>query len=135
MTQSNQAHQLGILIAAPQPGEAAMYNDMTAVARALQGRGYSADQILCLHGRMDRRLVAACLQAASRRVATWTQGSVFLHVSGHGFFDGETAEDARPGLLFGSTDEVADDYDLFWDELFAALVLPAGVRLTLLPDL
>lgn len=135
MTQSNQPHQLGILIAAPQRGESAMYNDMTAVARALQGRGYSADQILCLHGRMDRQLVVACLQAASRRVAMWTQGSVFLHVSGHGFFDGETAEDARPGLLFGDTDDITDDYHLFWDDLFATLMLPAGVRLTLLPDL
>jgi len=135
MTQSNQARQLGILIAAPHPGEAAMYNDMTAMARALQGRGYSADQILCLHGRMDRHLVLACLQAASRRVALWTQGSVFLHVSCHGFFAGETVEDARPGLLFGDTDDIADDYHLFWDDLFAALTLPAGVRLTLLPDL
>ena len=68
-------------------------------------------------------------------MAAWTGGSVFLHISGHGFFDGETVADARPGLLFGDTDTVTDDYHLFWDDLFSALALPAGVRLTLLPDL
>ena len=112
-----------------------MYNDMSAMSQALQACGFSADQILCLHGRLDRQVVAAFLQAASRRVATWTGGSVFLHVSGHGFFDGETVADARPGLLFGDTDIVTDDYHLFWDDLFNILALPAGVRLVLLPDL
>jgi len=29
---------------------------------------------------------------------------------------------------------VADNDHLFWDDLFAALALPAGVRLTLQPD-
>jgi hypothetical protein len=126
---------LAVLIAAPHSGESAMYHDMTAMARALRGRGYAADQILCLHGRLDRQLVVACLQAASRRVAEWHRGSVLLHVSGHGFFAGETVKEARPGLLFDNTDDVTDEHHLFWDDLLAALTLPAGVRLTLLPDL
>ena len=129
------SHRLALLIAAPQPGEEAMYHDMSAMAQALLGRGFSADEILRLHGRLDRPLVIAFMRAASRRVAAWTDGSVFLHVSGHGFFTGDTAEEARPGLLFEENAEAGDDGHLFWDELFAALALPAGVRLTLLPDL
>lgn len=93
------------------------------------------DDILCLHGRLDRPLVLAALQAVSRRVAGWTAGSLFVHVSGHGFFTGDTLETARPGLLFAESDDCGDDSHLFWDDFFAALALPAGVGLTLLPDL
>jgi len=96
--------------------------------------GLFPDQILCLHGRLDRPLVLAFLQAAGRRAAAWTAGSVFVHVSGHGFLQGETAEEARAGLLFDDSEDVADNDHLFWDDLFAALALPAGVRLTLQPD-
>jgi hypothetical protein len=116
-------------------GNRVMYRDLSAMAQALLARGFAADQILCLHDRLDRPLVIAFLEAASRRVAGWSEGSVFLHVSGHGFFIGDTAEEARPGLLFGDSEDVADDEHLFWEDLFAALALPAGVRLTLLPDL
>jgi len=129
------SNHLALLIAAPHPGETAMFNDLTAMTQALLARGFSADQILSLHGRLDRPLVVAFLQAASRRVAGWSEGSVFLHVSSHGFFTGEAATEARPGLWFAATDDVTDDNHLFWDDLFAALALPAGVRLTLLPDL
>ena len=136
MNEPNKSHQLAVLIASPiKAGEAAIHNDMTAMSQALQGRGFSTDQILPLHGRLDRPQVVAFLQAASRRVAAATVGSVFVHLSGHGFFHGETADEARPGLLFDDTDNFADDYHLFWDDFFAALALPAGVRLTLLPDL
>lgn len=134
MDQSHHPH-LAILIAAPQPGESAMYRDQASMTGALLDRGFSADRILCLHGQLDRPLVTAFLQAASRRVAGWTAGSVFLHFTGHGFFDGDTAAEARPGLLLGDSEDVADDGHLFWDELFTALTLPAGVRLTVLPDL
>ena len=91
-------HHLALLIAAPHPGEVAMYRDQAAMAEALLGRGLSADEIPCLHGRLNRPLVTAFLQAASRRAVGWTDGSVFLHVSSHGFFDGDTAEigAARP---------------------------------------
>ena len=94
-----------------------MFRDQAAMTQVMLGRGLSADEILCLHGRLDRPLVTAFLQAASRRAAGWTEGSVFLHVSSHGFFDGETAESARPGLLFGDSEDLADDDHLFWDDL------------------
>lgn len=98
------APHLAFLLAAPQPGETAMHRDQLAMAEALLGRGFAADDILCLHGRLDRTLVLAALQAVSRRVAGWTVGSVFVHVSGHGFFTGDTRETARPGLLFRPAD-------------------------------
>ncbi len=112
-----------------------MLRDQAAMTAALLARGLPADRILALHGRLDRPLVTAFLQAAGRRVAGWSDGSVFVHVSGDGFFTGDTVEEARPGLLFGDSEDVTDDEHLFWDDLFAALALPAGVRLTLLPDL
>lgn len=112
-----------------------MLRDQAAMTEALLARGLPADCILALHGRLDRPLVTAFLQAASRRVAGWTDGSVFLHVTSHGFFDGDTPETARPGLLFAESDDCGDDGHLFWDNFFAALALPAGVGLTLLPDL
>ena len=135
MLDTNASPRLALLIAAPQPGEVAMDRDLAIMSEALLARGFASDRILCLHGRLDRPRMVAFLQAASRRVAGWTDGSVFLHVSGHGFFTGDTATEARPGLWFASTDDVTDDNHLFWNELFAALALPAGVRLTLLPDL
>ena len=135
-------HQLAILIARPFAGESAMYNDMTAMAQGLVARGFLTDQIFCLHGRLDRPLVLSFVQAASRRVAGWRDGSVFLHVSSHGFVTGKTASEARAGLLLAAPSRsratqavVADDDHLFWDDLFAALALPVGVTLTLLPDL
>lgn len=129
------SHHLALLLAAPQAGETAMLNDLIAMTQALQARGLSADRILALHGPLDRSLVLAFLAAARRRMAEWDSGALFVHVSGHGFFQGDTAATARPGLQFRKTEDVNDDYHLFWDEFFDVLALPIGVRLTLLPDL
>jgi hypothetical protein len=126
---------LAILLAAPQEGESAMQHDQVAMTQALLARGHRADRILSLHGLLDRPLVLSFLQAARRQIDGWNTESLFIHVSGHGFFQGETAESARPGLQFRNTDDVTDDYHLLWAEFFAALDLPGGVRLTLLPDL
>jgi hypothetical protein len=128
-------NHLALLLAAPQPGETAMLRDQAAMTAALLARGLPADRILALQGQLDRPRVTAFLQAASRRVARWSAGAVFAHVSGHGFFVGDTVETARPGLLFAETEDVTDEAHLFWDDFFAALALPAGVGLTLLPDL
>ena len=68
MTQPNQSHRLGILIAAPHPGKTAMYHDMTAEARALVRRGYSSDHILCLHGRVDPEIPAQIVFRRSSNV-------------------------------------------------------------------
>ena len=131
----NTANHLALLLAAPQPGETAMLADQTAMTAALLARGLPADRILTLQGQLDRPRVTAFLQAVIRRVAGWRAGSLFVHISGHGFFVGETAETARPGLEFSATGDPTDDYHLLWDDFFAVLDLPAGVQLTLLPDL
>ena len=131
----NTPNHLALLLAAPQPGETDMLADQAAMTAALLDRGLPADRILALQGQLDSPRVTAFLQAASRRVAGWNDGSVFVHVSGHGFFAGDTPATARPGLFFAETEDVTDDNHLFWDDFFASLALPAGVGLTLLPDL
>ena len=128
-------NQLALLIAGPQPGESAMYNDLVNMAQALLERGFSADQIRTLHGHLDRPLVLTFLEAAVRQVAEWTAGTLFVHYSGHGFFNGETAEEARSGLLFADGGESTAHGHLFWNDFFDALVLPDGVQTILLPDL
>ena len=128
-------NQLVLLIAAPQPGEVAMFNDMSAMTQALRERGFPADQIRILHGHLDRPLILAFLEAAARQMAEWTDGTIFVHFSGHGFFTGETADAARSGLLFADGGESTAHGHLYWDDFFAALALPDGVQLILLPDL
>ena len=131
----NTPNHLALLIAAPQPGGTAMLADQAAMSAALPGRRLPTAHILTLQGQLNRPRVTAFLQAASRRVAGWNDGSIFVHVSGHGFFAGDTPATARPGLLFAETEDLTDDNHLFWDDFFASLALPAGVGLTLLPDL
>jgi hypothetical protein len=62
---TNSSNDLALLIAAPQPGDKAMSRDQAAMTQALLARGLSADEILCLHGRLDWPLVIAFLQAAA----------------------------------------------------------------------
>ena len=112
-----------------------MLNDQIAMTQALLARGLPADHIFALHGRLDRNMVLSALHNIQRRMVGWQSGSLFVHVSGHGYFVGEMGDTAYPGLLFDDTEDVADDYHLPWNDFFAALALPAGVRLTLLPDL
>ncbi|RLT40000.1 MAG: hypothetical protein DWI57_09240, partial [Chloroflexi bacterium] len=93
--------QIALLIATPPtPDEPAMRNDQLAMTQALLARGLPADRIFSLHGQLDRPLVLAFLRAARRRMDDWKAGSLFIHVSGDGYFVGETAETARPGLEF-----------------------------------
>lgn len=125
---------LSLLLAAPHPGERAMHNDQVAIAEALLALGYSPEQILMLHGRMDRYLVLAALDNLKRRMAGWESGSFFVHVSGHGYVVDETS-DAQAGLWLAESTDIQDDFHLLWADFFDALRLPTGVRLTLLPDL
>ena len=129
------SNTLALLIAASPPDEPAMHNDQRAMTQALLARGLPADRIFSLHGQLDRALVLAFLRAARGRMDDWAAASLFVHVSGHGYFVGERAETAQPGLEFRATDDLTDGYHLLWDDFFAALDLPTGRRLTLLPDL
>ena len=67
-------------------------------------------------------------------MATWQRGDVWLYFGGHGTFRGTTAADAQPGLQLTSALHPAQEEQVWWDEVFAALQVPAAVQLTLLPD-
>lgn len=126
---------LAVILAAPQDGEAAMHSDMTAMNCALHDRGLSADRIYSLHGQLNRPLVLAILQAVPSPHEWMARGYTLCPCQRSRLFSGATAQTARPGLLFRQTDDVENQYHLFWDEFFAALCLPPGVQFILLPDL
>ena len=104
-----------------------MLRDKTAMIEALLARDLPANRILPLHGRLDRPLVTAFLQTAGLGVARRNDGSVFVHFNSHGFFDGDTAAEARPQLLFSSSKDVADEDRRCREDFFIAFVLPAEV--------
>ncbi len=122
-----------------------MHSDIQAMHHALRGRNFAPEQIWTLEGGVGRELVLAFLDAAREHIAAWSAGDVFLYYSGHGAYwpwNAETVEQARPAMKLdpdgsytprGAPVHGADRW-LLWDEAFAALQLPPGVRLTVLPD-
>jgi len=126
--------RLAVLIAAPWEGEIAMSQDMLAISDALKQRGFRGEQIVSVEGVLTRNVLLDFLANVSRRVAGWSSGGdLFVFVSGHGAFRGTSAADARVGLLL-SGDGLAADHEVWWDEVFATLRTPPGVRVILLPD-
>lgn len=122
--------RLAILVAAPWTGETAMREDIRALADALGKRGFRGDHLVVADGVTTRKELLDVLTRAAQRIASWDHGVVFLGISGHGSFQGATAAEARPAL------QLADgvDRDVSWGEVFAALRVPPGVRMILLPD-
>ena len=131
---AGQTQQLGLLIAAPWEGEAAMHNDLVAIYNALRQRGFAPEEFLVLEGPLTRSLLLAFLHDVHQRIASWPSGHVWLSFSGHGSFRGTTAADAQPGLLLTSALHPSHEDQVWWEEVFAALKVPAAVQLTLLPD-
>ena len=107
-----------------------MRDDVRALAMALGKRGFTGDRLVVADSVTTRTQLLDVLTRAAGRIASWDRGVVFLAISGHGSFQGSSAAEARPAL------QLADgaDRDVFWDEVFAALRVPAGVRVILLPD-
>lgn len=130
----HESAQLAILIAAPLGEECSMRHDLAAMYQALKRRGLASEEILCLEGQLDRRLLLGFFGAIHHRIAAWKQGTLLLYVTGHGFFGGELAQDAPVGVLLQPTEQAGDEYHVLWSELFQALSVPWGVRMTLLPD-
>ena len=130
----NSSSQLAILIGAPHKDQTSMHHDLVAMYEALHERGLAADQILCLEGKLDRRLLLGFLEAIGQRIASWTEGALFFYVTGHGFFTGENAADASIGVELQPTEELTPAVHVYWGELFEALAVPAGVQMLLLPD-
>jgi hypothetical protein len=127
------AERLAVLIAAPWPGEIAMSQDQAAAAIALRRRGFTTGQMLVVDGEQTRESLLRFLVTVKQRIASWTDGDVFMLVGAHGAFTGMKVADARPALLLGTREPLAGQM-LFWDEIFTALAVPPGVRLVLLPD-
>jgi Caspase domain len=127
-------NRLALLIAAPWSDETAMHNDLVSVEDALSQRGYSTNQIMRLEGNLNRQSLLLLLREASRRIAKWKADEVFFYFSGHGFFSGSTATEARPGVLLASDPEYSSNVAVFWDEVFTTLNVPAKVNLFILPD-
>lgn len=128
---------LALLFAGPWHGEDAMHHDLRAVHDALRARGLRGEETLLLAGPLSRGLIVSFLESVRSRWASWTEGDLFLYYSGHGGYaplDAEDAAGAEPALIFAEEDLVEPARWLPWRELFAALALPAGVRLALLPD-
>lgn len=131
---NDQFPQLAVLIGAPQFDQTSMHYDIAAMYAAMRRRGVTAEEILCLEGRLDRRLLLDFLNAVHQRIAPWSSGALFFYISGHGFFTGEQAEEARVGVELQPTTRPAREVQVYWDEILQILAPPAGVMLTLLPD-
>lgn len=126
--------QLAVLIGAPHLDQTSMHYDIAAMYAALQRRGVTVEEILCLEGQLDRRLFLDFISAVHQRIAAWSSGALFFYISGHGFFTGDRVEGARVGVELQLTTRPASEAHVYWDEILQILAPPAGVMLTLLPD-
>ena len=126
--------KLALLIGAPHDGDLSMHNDVVAMYDALRMRGLAPEEILTLEGKLDRQILMGFLKGVSRRIAQWAEGELFLYFSGHGFFAGDTVEEARVGVQLRNVAQGDSEYCVYWDEIFAALSVPEAVILAILPD-
>jgi len=131
---TGKAQRLALLVAVPWAGETAMHNDLVAIYNALRQRGFAPEEFLVLEGALTRSVLLAFLQDVQRRIGLWQHGDVWLYFGGHGTYRGTTAADAQPGLQLTSALHPSQEEQVWWDEVFAALQVPAAVQLTLLPD-
>jgi hypothetical protein len=138
-SRTNEHPRLALLIGALHDGDLAIHNDLTAMYAALQRRGLAPDEVLTLEGKLDRQILMSFLSGARRRIAHWTEGELFLYLSGHGFFTGDTVEEAEVGVRLQNAAEPSaaqesSDHCVYWTEIFDALAVPEAVTLTLLAD-
>src|SRR5215470_16371836 len=126
--------RLALLVAAPWEGETAMHNDLVAIYNALRQRGFAPEEFLVLEGALTRSVLLAFLHDVQKRIGAWQRGDVWFYFGGHGTLRGTTAAEAQPGLQLTSALHPSSEEHVWWDEVFAALQVPAAVQLTLLPD-
>lgn len=120
--------RLAVLISAAWGADEAMHNDHIAMHRALKQRGYRADEILSIEGKLSRGLLLAFLNEVRKDLSAWNEGTVFIYYTGHGSLDGKTSAEAVVGMQLSIEERVT------WNEVFATLRLPPRVSLILLPD-
>jgi hypothetical protein len=109
-----------------------MQNDIASFRTALMKRGLQPSEIKEVSGKLTRAQVLHALRATAAAAAGWEGGEVFVYYTGHGWYSGDSAQTARPALALQRDPDAKSA--LFWDEVFAALRLPRGVQLILLPD-
>jgi hypothetical protein len=131
---TGKTQRLALLVAAPWEGETAMHNDLVAIYNALRQRGFAPEEFVILEGFLTRSVLLAFLHDVQRRVGSWQRGEVWFSLSGHGTLRGTTAAEAQPGLLLTNALHPSPEEQVWWEEVFATLQVPAAVQLTLLPD-
>ena len=137
-------NRLAILIAATwqdRPGslsQSSMHHDIDAMVPVLRRRGFREDEILGHdRGPISREAVCELLRSAGRRIASWSEGEVFVYVTGNGSYSGQTATEARLAVQLEEiplAEQPTQETAVFWDEIVSMLAPPAGVSLTILPD-
>ncbi len=123
-----------LLIGAPHEGDVSMHNDLAAMYDALETRDLAPEEILSLEGNLDCRILIPFLKGVSHRIAQWSEGELFLYLSGHGFFTGDTVEEARVGIQLQKATPGSSVQNLYWEEVFSALSIPESVTVTMLID-
>jgi len=130
----NERPRLALLIGAPHEDDMGMHNDLVAMYDALQTRGLAPEEILSLEGSLDSQLLIALLEEVSCRIANWINGELFFYLSGHGFFKGDCAEEARVGIQLQKSIPGPSMQNVYWEEVFPILAVPETVSFTMLVD-
>jgi hypothetical protein len=126
--------RLALLIGAHHKGDIGIHNDLMAMYVTLQTRGLALEEILSLEGNLDRQILITFLKEVSHGIAKWSQGELFLYLSGHGFFTGDSVEEARVGIELQNDLLESRMQDVYWEEVFSALSIPEAVTFTMLID-
>jgi hypothetical protein len=111
-----------------------MHNDLAAMHDVLQTRGLAPQEILSLEGNLDRQMLMTFLKGVSHRISQWSEGELFLYLSGHGFFTGDTVKEARVGIQLQHATPGSSVQNVYWEEVFSALSIPKAVTFTMLID-
>jgi hypothetical protein len=131
--------KLAVLIGVPIEAEITMHNglvhnDLVAMYKAIQKRGFQSNEIISLEGKLTRRLVIDFLTEIGRRIVNLSTKNLFFYYGGDGYYSGETAIEARVGVCLHEKNEEGKIDGLFWDEIFEILQVPSETKVTLLPE-
>ncbi|MBI1293452.1 hypothetical protein GC175_00655 [bacterium] len=120
--------QLAVLIGAPQPGNLSMHHDLGLMYNVLRHRGLDPSQIVSMEGQLDRTILMNFLRSIGKRVRERMIRTLFLYVTGNGFYVGTKPESAAPGLDLGNGEHV------LWEEIWPILDLNPQTKVLVLPD-
>lgn len=122
-----------LLLGAPWKGETWLGNGIGKMQAGLAARGFTADEITASAEPLNRVRLLRHLADLKRRVASWREGTIFLHYDGHGMYRAMGGPVPEPGLqLTGERDDPSSA--VLWSEVWRAVAPPTGVRLIAIPD-